>query len=378
MPKPILRSSILQEVCFKFTVVHCFLCGVDLCCTDNVRTFAYRSQLRVLLTIAIRVGIVSIYTLFLTTKLQYAYANFSDRPATSDIFDIIYLLNSCALFAEAGRALWTNQTFLVDLLRDSQNIRSFNIKRFVHWFMSCCFYTYIDISQAVRREQLTKELESKLLMKHRMVSWCGSYVWQLQYAVFHLYIQGAIIIRANLRGLDVSMDMLSLSKVLEMKMAVRRSVDHFNRTFSRVLVLIYAKIFALAYQGLMIGLRVNELSNVETMIAIIPFLQIVMLYDMAVIGTDVISSCHLLHQKLFLKHKFTSNHHELWRVGTLLMYDERIDALLISDCFPNQKGTLLTYSGTLITCLAIFLQFDYRVMARFDEDKRTFNLTRSW
>lgn len=168
-----------------------------------------------------------------------------------------------------------------------------------------------------------------------------------------------------------------------------------NAVFGRLMMFVYLKIITVTYRALVIVLSGDFSRSAEVARVLTPFIEIAVLYDMSSIGSDIIVACtstvadirrrywHQRMKTLFPEEfgveggpkagteVFSSglSHEVVQALTNHLGYDENQDALLISDCFPHRKPTFHSYIGAIVTCIVILLQFDYRIMAKFDADK---------
>lgn len=379
------NPSLIQKLCFKFVKAHCLLCGVDLTFSGSFTYFLMDLHPRAVVLLLIRLFGITMLILSCIGKAIRTYHAFPNHASTNDIFQVLYVVVSYAMFSEAVRIFWLRQELLKKLLHANYfNVRYVDVRRFSVWIFCWLFWVYLDIESAIGNKdsrtlpQVSPPvlLTGTLKVFDKIGNWCNLYVWQLQYNVFLLFLLGPSIVYGQLVDLEACIRSIQLSNIISMKNNIRDTTSCFNRAFNTLLLIMYIKIFSLVYRALIIILQFRSSSRTARMMLITPCLQISIVYDMACVGTKIIRCCHSTAQNILLERKNLS-YDELWILSRLVYFNRDQDALSILGSFINQKRTLVTYFGTIIKFISVVLQFDYRLMAMFDRYKRYVNFISS-
>lgn len=143
-----------------------------------------------------------------------------------------------------------------------------------------------------------------------------------------------------------------------------------NNTFSTTLAVLHVEVSF--YQLMLLGDFLTGTAIRRAWLASLVF-HVVMLWDLASNSSQIIDLCsETAFGFLSFTPKVTS-YSELasWAQSAKIMsYDQSRDSLMILDCFTLSKNSFFSYVSTMVACTAVFLQFDYRILAKLATDKK--------
>ena len=84
-------------------------------------------------------------------------------------------------------------------------------------------------------------------------------------------------------------------------------------------------------------------------------------------GSNLVSSCDNLEKVAYRRRRPSSVSIEQWNeVRHTLKYQMKLDALHIAGGFSLETSTFIGFMGFCIACIAIVLQFDYKLVSRLN------------
>lgn len=338
-----------------------------------------------------RIGTFVAFSMFVVGLYVGIY---NDMPEQLSLLCLVSLANTAnylLIMILSGFTMMKYESSLSEIIfYNSVFSLNFNPRPFFIQLFLSVFSFGLDIYIAVRDAFSSQPL----LVKLGSIS--GLYVWPLQYLTFCMYGQCESVILSELQFLSDFLRKTPISndaayRVACSKNSIRLLTAKVNRIFSEVLLVIYTKvIFLLATHFGSIALwdtprRKNHLSHIFYVLA--SCVQVAQLFETTRLGSAIIQEC--LRAETILLHcpsvrtkirpyvtryreaepDYSEHPIDLNEVRAVLSYNERIDALTISDTFVNSKSTMFKYLGTMFTCIAIVLQFDYDILNALDRAK---------
>lgn len=366
------RTTVAQCVCCKLICTYCILGGVDLSSTETFKSLVIRGNVRGIIILFIRIILAVIVCLHCMTRMTTAVRRVPVHPTPSDIFLLIYECFTCLTFFEGVTALWSNQESLKEMILHEEHSCHICIKRTLVWVVFTACFTCVLLNNGIYKQNMI------MLRSHSVLAQIVSladitrvYIWQMQCIVFLFFLLVPQIIKCRLQELEHFIDAHSPVEIAERRASIRRLTQNFNSHFGRLLFFFYVKIFAGAY----ICMYMILLSRGGTVTVILqglnPLVVMAIFFDMAATGTAIIDMNYSIEELILSSYRYKMNHNALWRFAQRMAYDEVRDSLRISDNFINQKSALFGFCETLLTSLAILLQFDYQLMAKFDHGENS-------
>lgn len=139
----------------------------------------------------------------------------------------------------------------------------------------------------------------------------------------------------------------------------------FNNNFRRLFVLYYVKSLAGIYIAVYWVIDKGFVSfNVYSQ-AINPLIVILVLFDIAAIGTTIVEKSRSIEKCIWRSYRHKMCRYVFWKFTEQMAHAEVKDSLRISDVCIYEQSVIFACFETMLPCLAILLQFDYRIMAKF-------------
>lgn len=235
------------------------------------------------------------------------------------------------------------------------------------------WFTTVDIHMTLGESG--KDLPYYIFASSVTPLWCGIHSKQCHYWTLILFSVSLTVLRGHLGNLDSSVGKVKSPEIMKSKEQARLFTRNVNNTFATVFALLFVKVFLLFYTVLYDSFINHDGVDWGSLTKVGPALQVIILYDLASGGSEIIDACFRTASKVLahIPRSQSENDNDSWaRLAQIVSYDELQDFLMISDCFRFTRQTLFSYVGIVITCTAVLLQFDYRILAKLDEDKRRY------
>lgn len=359
----------------------CLFCGVDL-----APDYSFPYAPRFLKGVKVRKRCILLYRLLLCGQLlcfgldniirEYSRLT-SNIMSSTEFIQIIFGAFYPLVLAQAMSCLWTNQDFLKEVLR--QKVRTHtpcpNHAKQLGYLLCWALFTAHDAFTALSATNPQRLRNYSVLWD--AAPWCGILSKQSQYLVFILLFECQAVLMRGLDKFNFAVGRSSQFEILNEKLALRSVTSKVNRTFSSTLAMLYVKVVLLLYIFLSHSLISPSHKTFAALTALGPALQILMLYDLACGGSEIIRRCRQTASKALLLNPQLVRDYEpdSWsRLLQIISFDEHQDSLMVSDCFTFTKGSLFSYMALVVTCIAVILQFDYHVLQKLDDDKILFRL----
>lgn len=352
---------------WKFFCAVALMNGLDLT-TDRRKSTERRFRIGLLAIRAVNSFALGFYASF---RLVYTWIFLPDSPSASDLFWLVYVANDIALRTMTVWQLWTNQTKLrLAFPRARQRCLSLKISLF--WILLCFGITARAFVSHQRACAATDRTHPYLRVPC-VLSWFGSvYTGQVSYLSVILLLEGGRFVTSGLRRIDRQLARGLGSSLVREKDHVRKVTAALNSAFGSIIAQMYMSMFALIYVTVMNEVLAARRRNLLRRIARYNrlLLQLVALYMMAATGSEVIRLCQQTAHRAKTRRCSSVGVDDVdSRFRRQFAFDEQIDCLKILDCFVHSTPTFITYLTSLITCLGLLLQFDYKLMAVFDRCK---------
>lgn len=365
--------------CFNhFIQILAFIYGLDLA-PEPARCLHVPSQcrndrtLRRSLTLTMRIVTVANIGLNIAGRMVYDWFTLPNPASASDLFRIVYDINELVLMAVSALSLWLNEARVRSIF-EMERVRHVYGIVFITWLICFIWFVQSDIYLCALYSH-AKWAEQPLLDSLNAAGlWTRLHVKQIIFLAIIVYQQGQIVLKHRLKLIDWALAQSRQKKIVCGKKQARDITAALNETFGTLLTLLYLNIFALLYVGFVLGILEsdNGLKSTGRSFFIGALLQMAILYQMASAGSEINKIC-----KRSAFRTATIAVKELWNweqqsyLKRYMAFDQELDSLMILDCFTHSRATLISYVGVLITCLGVLLQFDYRLMGRFDIYKTT-------
>lgn len=378
-------AAAIRNVYLNLILIHGLTCGVDLLQSDflsPIRTNIRRAFIRSLRVVFVIVFVLATFGTFCDT-----YTSFPDNPGICDMFATLYSMLYWAIWVETLRTTWWNDEAIKKTFINSNTAQYFSIKRI---FMAAIHYPYImyllgriSIYTTVHIESLAARNATILTSSPiwpainnvmYVYEWNSLISYHFLHFIVIVYLQGLVNIRTRLAELRADLETSPAGDLRKRKAQIRQMIATANKIFSQLLFVMYAKIFAITYQTVVAQISNDNGIHSRRYRILASLSQIAVVYDTAALGSEIITSSRLtasalpyLRKSLFMQDSNGGNSiEELWRFSAEMAYDDVRDALTISDCFISHKGTLASFTGLAVTCMAILLQFDYKIMQHLE------------
>lgn len=360
---------LLAKMCDGFLRVYSFMSGLDLYPSDpqppadDLTTPLRRrwclQKYRVL--ILIRCLMIIMFVVSMSASAIRAYPrNDWSRPSVSDLFTIVFYVNHGALIALVVR-LWRNQNGLRQVLGSHRNsIQHLDVTVFFAYLICWLYFILGDLLHSLSNSETTAQ---KIIVNICVFS--GFHVRQIPYLMCCIYVQCQAIILRRLKRLDIMLTQATREYLRREKRFIRGMVSIVNVTFGLPVILMYTKIFAMLYV-ILVSNNIGETTSIQIFRLSAVALQVVVIYYMAYVGSAIIGVCRQTAFTISSQRLKGLSIVEQDYLRRLMNFDDAQDSLKISDCFTLTKGTFVSYLGAAITCVGVLLQFDYRLMAKFD------------
>lgn len=201
---------------------------------------------------------------------------------------------------------------------------------------------------------------------------CSIYVFFVQVSAFIFYLQCLQRLRSELDTINEAVEsktsLISIDRIIKRKQQIRCTLKIVNAVFRRFMIVKFVSIFCGV--TMQIGLSIcesteDELSETLSGIFLDAALKLLEIYVICRIGTFIERLCHeterCLHRKTCCL-MATEDSLALLTLRRELAFRADIDSLEMSLQFRINTATLLSFFSTVITCCAVTLQFDSRVV----------------
>lgn len=291
------------------------------------------------------------------------------NPSTSDIMNVVLGVLSFALVSFGVFCLWKNQAFLQRIFSQTpENVSAADGSMLIAWFICWIWWVSADIYDYKKHTFLTEPPIVAVFEVAAMVT--SRHLVQVQYISSIIYLQAEVVVEARLKLLNARIFMWTEQQIVSHKTTVRYLIAELNRTFSTLLAIMYSKIFSLLYVRSILFIRQPLLKPEHAFLIVGPVLYVANMYVMSCRASHIADICEQTEFRLRTKRLTSlSSFIARVRVERVLIATRTQDSLVICDCFIHSKATFLAYLGLLVTCVAILIQFDYRVMAMLDSYK---------
>lgn len=363
--------SFHQRLIERFTETLYLLSGIDLG-QEGHSALAPCSmkavKLRKFCVLTIR-SLLCIELLFFTLDdIAQKYSQLVGAWSSSDVIKLVFTLIYPMVNALSMKCLWANQGFLSELFgKPHEQEINLNFKKQLSYLLGWAMFTHVDVIIALR--SLDEDMKKRSLFGTSLPQWMGMHCKQCQYLVFLIFSKSQVVLRGRLNQLESSVEKMSYSKALDVKHKIRHITGHLNKTFSMIFALLYVKVFVLLYIFLCEIHVPRKGTDFGGKVTVDPVVQVLMLYDLASGGSEIVNACRRTATKVMvLNSRQASENISLSRLAQVLSYDELQDSLKV-DCFTLTKQSLLSYVATVVTCIAVILQLDYRILAELESRK---------
>lgn len=369
-------TPLSRRICLYVIDVHLLLCGVDLKSSSGFfREIIVEGRFRSALILISRSITLFSIVLYLIGKSIRISQDFQSSPDINKMFFIWYVIIAGLLFMEIARSQWNGGAMFRRILLNPRNEVCLDCRRVLAWVFCLSVWTTVDLylvfsnqqtrglSQETNDEQITDFRRNLRIISER----CEVFLFQAQHNCYLFFLIVPKIIQCRLEKLRDSIADSSLDGIRESKEDIRSTTKAFNALFSRIGSFLYVKVVAVGYR--IIILLTTQNHPIRRIQILNSCLQFVILYDIASVGTEIITLCRSLPAVFTVRQRSKLPFSALYIGSTELSYDMTRDAVLLSNCFTNEKAMLLSYTCTVITSIAILLQFDYKIMAQFDDLK---------
>lgn len=372
--------NLFQRIIVKLAVLLCLSSGIDLS-TEKYTCTPHRAlaglNLRKTFVIIIRLLMCSQLLLYGLDNFTRQYLTLNSSTSSTDFIRLVFAVIYPVLHAQAMACLWLNEGFLRELFDDTAHRKYFNCWKLGGYVLCWAWYTTVDIHLALVAGNAGKQ--SAYIFSGAMAPvWCGIHSKQCQYLVLVLFSVSQTVLQGHLNHLDSLVGNLRASEILKKKEAARHITSNVNKAFSTVFAFLFVKVFLLFYIFLSNSFIHQKVVDWTALVNIGPALQVIMLYDLASGGSEIINSCRRCASRALSRDSGSlpekDNDSQWSRLVQVVSYDELQDSLTILDCFTFTKQSLFSYLAIIITCTAVILQFDYRVLAKLDRDKSLYEL----
>lgn len=316
-----------------------------------------------------RLLFICAYVVFVIGVSCYFATRFPSRPSVLDFIRILYYILSFVIILYGGAVLnWYAATISDILFWSDEFPCQFYVSAFIYPMMLSLPSIIVDVEDAFETMLLNRPLIVKL--GHLF----GVYLWQVQYAVICMYVQCEAVVQGQLehvtrmaKSLPISVE--SVEKMTRAKLSIRRTIENVNTVFGNVLLVCYMKLFTLftlRFGKLVLwNGKLDESWLQDSIYFLTECLQITQIFETTRRGSAIIVETQRAEKALLMPQTKRLNEESvaiLSELRSIVAYREDLDTLKISDSFVNRKATMLTYLGTLFTCVAIVLQFDHNVL----------------
>lgn len=351
-----------------------FACGIDLAISRSVESDSLPPRQAT----AVRKWaqrIIRSFTRITVTMYVIGYGvrrwlRFPSLASASDLFSVVFSVCGMCLLGGGWRALCKNEAGLQSMFGKRKNLRYFDWAKYAAWQL-CWFWWVADDIFSVLSHKYSKNMGLISLLEN-IGMLAMVHVIEIQYLILMLCLQGQIIVLRRLRTLDSQLIIWQPQQIIADKMEIREMISNLNKTFAGVIATLYGKMFYSLYMSYICISQYGSFEWTHLFDVVGPTLHVAFLFDMACHGSFIINQCHLTSFKLSSFDFGRVTRKEVKQVQKIMAFNPLLDTLTIWDCCTHSKAAFTSYLGTVITCVAILLQFDYRVMARLDQDKRTY------
>lgn len=184
----------------------------------------------------------------------------SEKTTTSDLITVVLYANNLVLFRTGIFSMWKHQTFLQRLFGKRERIYCIDECALIVWFV---------VKDAYKLSADTRKTDPEYMGILIMVGdWSFRHVLQVQYLSFILCLQGHAIVLKRLRLLDSKFFIWNQRKILADKQDIRELISGLNVAFSRLLAIMYPRIFLVfnIYSVKMIGSDFLKFSHLFSVI----------------------------------------------------------------------------------------------------------------
>lgn len=363
LPERSFQQSLWYRLTKKTFILIFFLTGVDI---QKHQRISYS-----VFIILLRIVIAVLFTVYACATVMYICYRMPAQPSVLDWVRSLYVIVNWILAAFSCVHIIQNERVFADVLFPKTGLQTrFYPRRFVvaslFWLPSSCALAY----QAF---QLWRSNEH-ILIKAGLTS--AVVLLQAPQVAICLYTQCEEILISHLRDLHLTAQTVLLEeqvpRVAWAKNAIRRNIQCVNDTLGNILLLIFIRIFtvvAMRFGDILLWSWQPTDSYIQLAYMLNGGLLIAQLYDISRLGSAVIQEAQRTEMTLY-EYSPLAPKKMLAELRSILAYREHFDALLISNSFVNNRATIFTYLGTMFTCIAILLQFDYAIMRALDEAKQ--------
>lgn len=328
----------------------------------------------------IRCLVVAAYIVFVNGTTYSVTSHLRRKPSLLEFVRYMYHITSFIIILHSGLKMYWHAASLSRILFFPEKflVRFYPAQFFIPLFMSMPSIVS-DVQDAIH------SLENDEHLIQKMASFCGLYVWTVQYAAICMYTECEAVILGQLQVItDMVMTFTPnedlVSSLTRAKSSVRMSIEKINLIFGNVLLVFYIKIFMLVtlrFGAMILWGTSQRLAPWRTTINVLTStLQIAQVFETTRLASLIIREALRAERMLYAPRKRNWLGADMARQCVLelrrvLRYRESIDALTISDCFVNCKAAIFTYLGTMFTCIAVILQFDFDVLKALEGAKQS-------
>lgn len=370
------RPSTCQRFIVNFTKFLCLLCGVDARSEHSTNSGLRHAQCP-----SLRKHGMFILRLLISMQLLISafeniisqYSRSSRHTSSTDVLLIAFSLIYPVVQLQCSRCLWIHDKFLRDFIGNPLHPPHLDSLRTICYIMCWAWFTALDItcgildvSGAQRNGQWGAKSMLKLLGLHGR---------QCQYLVFILYSEYQAALRGRLARLQTSLNVAERAEILKEKYVVRNMTATVNKIFSTTFALLHVKVFIHLYLYLSECFLDSEQKRGPWILHLGSFFQFMILYDLASNGSRIINSCRETAFRFLVRTpQVETNKNVLsWsNVHQIISYDEMQDSLTVLHCSTFSKKSLFSHMVVVNTCIAVLLQFDYRILVKLDADMQRF------
>lgn len=321
--------------------------------------------------------------LFFINRCTNVYKTFPHDASCVDIISAIHhFLSMCILFM-AKVNLCSRQRALRRLLPRISWKMSPSVEHLVPHLKIFLFMLGLNSPYFITDcKYLINDLTNKASLLVVFGSACAIYTWLLQIAAATIYVQTAKHICDKLRTIDAIIAAGGLWRkqqdhVIVLKAQVRHDIAALNGRFGMFVMLLYLKIFTLVTYNINKIVTLGDRHWLSASLYVTgSCLQVFVTFTACQMGSELIDLASRTHRRLFddvLCFDYGStggwSRANIVELREILAFREEWDSLRISDCFVNRKSTMFTYVGTLVSSIAIILQFDYRILHVLDRSR---------
>lgn len=316
-------------------------------------------------------------------NVDYLISVWSDRGSLLDVVELLYYLTVGILELEAAIIIFLRLRQVQQMTNgrrwsSGRGCRSKKVHFNLFAFVLGCLLNGPQVMTSFIYETTDEEITYDKGILLRICNEISSYI--LVPALL-LYLQCLAYVEGELRAIgritypgqaDLSAHIVEM--VVERKSHIRSMIATMNRVFKRFIFVKFVSVFCSV--TLQVGLTIaypraglgQELSGIVTD----ALLKLVEIFFICRFGTMLERNCHETERRLYeggliLGHKEYRN---LRRLRRELAFNASRDSLEMWLGFQINLATLIAFFSTIITCCAVSLQFDLRVVRAINNAMR--------